>query len=193
MRAQRRALLLAVLALAATGPGAAQEGGRLPVVVTLADGTTFPLRSWTLSYEVGSWRQGSSPAFARFNRVESPDIILGKKSYPTSGARIEIQYAEEEREQEVDGETKKVKIPVARSLTFVTPDKKKATLKPEPPQRDLLLPNSDRELFYQPRSLDLKGETFTGTRRELCLLSFTALVECNGSSGQQVVSLEFPK
>lgn len=186
-----RALLVAALmAPAAFGQEAA---GRPPVIVHLADGSSFPLRPWSLSYEIASWRQGSSPALASFARVELADLLVGKKGYPTAGATLEIQYDEVEREREVDGETRRVKVPMARSLTLVGADGKKAVLKPEPPARELLVPAPDKTLIYQVRSLDLQGQTLTGTKRAFCLLSFTTLVECNDTLGQQVAKIEFQK
>ncbi len=187
-----RGAALAALAFAAAAVHA-QDPGRPPVVVTLADGTSLPLRAWSLSYEIGSWRDGTSPAFATFAHVDSGDLVLGKKSYPMTGGRLELQYVDEDRQQDVDGETKTVKVPIARGLTFVGPDGKKQSPKLEPPQRDVLLPNPEKGRIYQVRSVDLKGETLTGTQRDICLLSFTALVECGAPKGQQVVKLEFQK
>jgi hypothetical protein len=47
--------------------------------------------------------------------------------------------------------------------------------------------------LVQARSLDLHGQTLTGTRRSFCILSYSALVQCYDTVGQQVVKLEFPK
>ena len=45
--------------------------------------------------------------------------------------------------------------------------------KVEPPHRDLLAPGADKSTMVMARSLDLRGESITGTRREVCLLSYT--------------------
>lgn len=183
----------AALVLSAAAASAQAPAERGPVVVHLADGTSLPLLSWSLSYEVASWRQGTSPAFASFNRAVSSDIWLGKKAYPTAGATLEIGYDEVERERELEGEVRKVRVAVARTLTLAGADGKKSMLKLEPPVRDLVMPGADKNLLVQPRSLDLMGQTLTGTKRELCLVSFSTLVECSATAGEQVVKIEFPK
>jgi hypothetical protein len=185
-----RQLLLALpLALCCT-PAPAQEGPA-PALVYLADGTSFPLRSWIFSYEFVTWRQGTSPAFADSRRTDKNEVWLGKKTFAVAGTTLSIQYDLVDRERDVDGQTRKVKMPLARTLTLTTRDGKKTELKPEAPQRELLLPGGDKNLLLQPRSMDFKGESLTGTKREICLLSFTALVECQIEAGQQVVKIEF--
>ena len=186
--------LAGLLILAGALPVAAQDtAAAAPVLVTLADGTTLPLRAWSLTYEIATWRRTSSPAFASFSRLEAKDLWVGKKTYPAAGAVLDIQYDEVERERDMDGETKRVKVPVARTVTLTGADGKKNNLKPEPPARDHLMPSGDKDLLVQPRSLDLVGQTLTGTKRSFCLLSFSTLVECNDVVGQQVLKIEFPK
>jgi hypothetical protein len=185
---------IALLMLLCPSAGSALEAsGPAPVLVTLADGSTLPLRSWSLTYEVASWRRGSSPAFASFSRLEAKELWLGRKTYPVAGAVLELQYDEAAREREVDGATQKVKVPVIRALTLIGADGKKATPRIEAPARELVMPSGDKELLVQPRSLDLVGQTLTGTKRNFCLVSFSTLVECNDTLGQQVVKVEFPK
>jgi hypothetical protein len=196
MRASAVLFAATALVLAAlSAPAPAQEGGRPAVIVTLGDGTTFPMRPWSLSYGVASWRQGSSPAFANYTKVEVTELLLGRKTYPTSGVTLSITYdiVERERESADGGEPEKIKAPVARSLTLVGPDGKKTAVKPEPPARDLVMPSADKSLLVQVRSLELRGQTVTGSKRDICLLSFTSLEECNDTVGQQVVKIEFPK
>ena len=165
----------------------AQEVG--PAVVKLADGTSLPLVPWSLSYEYAAWNRGSEPGTSP-QRTEARELRLGKKTYPVSGSVLAIEYEEVTRSGD-DGQSQKV--PVPRSLTLTGSDGKRTTLKPEPPARELLAPGADKNLLVQPRSLDLRGRTLTGTQREFCLLSFTALIECNVTTGQQVVRIEFPK
>jgi hypothetical protein len=187
----RAAIALAVL-LAPTPPLSAQEGPG-PVMVTLADGSSFPLRPWSLSYEFSSWTKSTSPAFADVRRVDGLQLWAGKKVHPVAGSTIEIQYDTVERERDVDGDMQLVKLPLARLLVLKGPDGKKSEIRPEPPYRDFLLPGSDKSLLVQARSIDLRGQTLTGTKREFCIVSFTSLVECVSEQGQQIVKLEFPK
>jgi hypothetical protein len=65
--------------------------------------------------------------------------------------------------------------------------------KVEPPHRDLLAPGADKATMVMARSLDLRGEGITGTRREVCLLSYSSLVECGGTPADQVVKVEFQR
>jgi hypothetical protein len=43
------------------------------------------------------------------------------------------------------------------------------------------------------RTLDLVGETITGTKKDLCVVSYTAVVECGGNAADRVVKIEFQK
>jgi hypothetical protein len=43
------------------------------------------------------------------------------------------------------------------------------------------------------RTLDVLGETVTGTRKDFCLVSYTAVVECGGTAADRVVKVEFQK
>jgi hypothetical protein len=176
------ALLLAV-------PAAAQEG---PVVVHLADGTTLPMVSWTLAYEYGSWRQGESPALGALERQEARELWLGKKAHSLAGATLEFEYdIVEKAVEQMEGGTKAVRMPVVRGLTLTGAQGSVQKLKPEAPHRDHF--PAEKARLVQARSLDLHGQTLTGTRRSFCILSYSALVQCYDSVGQQVVKLEFPK
>ena len=190
----RRVLFAGVWLSILAQPLAAQEGVVSgTIVVQLADGTTLPMTPWSLSYEYLAWPQGSQPTLASGKRTESQALWLGKKSYSTAGATLEVQYDMVSREQEMEGGATTVRVPVARALTLTGPDGKATTLKPEAPQRDFLTPGAEKTLVVQPRSLDVRGQTLTGTQRDFCLLSYTTLVECNDASGQQVVKIQFPK
>jgi hypothetical protein len=183
----RRALL--ALALLLPGVAGAQPGGS--AIVTLADGTTVPLSPWTFSYEYVAYPRGSSPALAPFSRREVPTLWAGKRAIDTAGGALEIGYEALEREREVDGETKKVKVLVARELRLLAADGKRSVFKVEPPGREALLAGGAKDLVVVPRSLDLQGQTLTGTRSSYCLASYTSLVECGGDTAHQVTRVEF--
>lgn len=194
MQSMRAPALLATLAGLLLLPAAlpAQED-LAPVVVHLGDGSSLPLRPWSLSYEFATWAQGSSPALAEVRRAPANALWVGKKSYPLAGATLEIRTEMAERHREVDGEVRLVRVPVCKGFVVVGPDGKRSEVKLEPPHRDLLAPGLDKSANLLPRSFDLKGETLTGTKREFCLTSLTTLVECQVEAGQEVVKLEFPK
>lgn len=194
MRPMRPPALVATLAAVLVFPAAlpAQEG-LAAVVVHLGDGSSLPLRPWTLSYEYGTWPRGSSPALAESRSAPTTALWAGKKSYPLAGMTLEISTQMAEREREVEGEIRRVQVPVVKGFVLVGPDGKRNEVKLEPPHRELLAPGLDKSANVLPRSLDLKGETLTGIKREFCLASLSALVECQVEAGQEVVRLEFPK
>jgi hypothetical protein len=180
-------LAVAVLALASE---AAAEGGET-ILVHFADGSSLPLRSWSLSYEYSAWRRGESPALATTARKEAREIWAGKRAIPVAGLTLEIQYSQLERGQEVEGEIRPVVVAVVKSLSITAADGKRTVLKPDPPHRDLIAPGPEGTMA-QARALDLRGETLTGTKRDLCLLSYTALVQCLSEADQRVVKIQFP-
>lgn len=183
-------LALASLALAsAARPVAAQQGDS--VVVHLRDGSTLPLLSASLSYEYVSWRQGTSSFLSSPDRKPAPELWLAKKSYPLKGHTLEIEYAPRQVEREVEGTVKKLDVQAAIGLALLAADGKRTSLKLEPPHRDLLLPDAEKGMLLSVRTLDLVGETLTGTHRELCLVSFTSLVECPYDPSRQVAKIEF--
>ena len=55
-----------------------------------------------------------------------------------------------------------------------------------------MAPGIDKKLMVTARSLDLRGESLTGTKMDFCLASYTVLVECGESPEHQVVQIEFP-
>jgi hypothetical protein len=189
-------LLAAIAAPAAllTAPfgEAPSDVSAAPIMVFLADGTSLPLRGWALSYEYAAWRREDGPARGSTDRRESQELWSGKRTVSTAGLALEVQYESLAREEEVNGETKTVMVPVARGFALVAADGKRSTLKPDPPAADLLLSESGGRVV-QPRAVDLVGETLTGTRREFCLLSYSALVECPADPAQRVLRIEFPR
>lgn len=187
------ALLLATAVAAAqvpptVSPAAPEETvDHGAVLVTLADGTTLPLRSWSLSYEYIAWKQGTSQLASAPMRKDGLALWVGKKVIPTDGLTLTIEYVDRPRESDLGKRT----IKVARELELQAADGKKSDLKAEAPHRDLLLPGADRSWLVMPRSLDLRGQTVTGTRKEYCLVSYSTLVECGDNPADQVVKLEF--
>jgi hypothetical protein len=178
-------LLAAFLALAATAM--AQEGG---AVAQMADGSSIPLTSWTLSYEYVAWKPGTPQYQAPPQRRDGNELLLAKRSYPVTGHALAVVYSALPRERDVSGSTKIVKIQVATGLVLEAAGKK-TSLKLEPPHRDAIVPGAEKNMVLTVRTLDLKGQTLTGTRREFCLVSFTSLVECPEDPANQVVRVEF--
>ena len=169
-------------------PASGQETGT--VLVHLADGSQLLLRNWSLSYEISTREQSESLAQAPITRRESKELWLGKRSYPL-GTQLEIEYGTAEREREVDGTLRKVAVPAAVSLVLTGAGGKREKLKIVAPDKTLLAPEADKKLLVSARTLELLGESLTGTRRDLCLLSFTSLVECADDPAFRVVRLEF--
>jgi hypothetical protein len=190
----RLAASRALLVLLAATLGAASVAGqeRPPVMVHTADGTSQPLRAWNLVYEYTAWKQGTNQLLAQPSQKQASDLWAGKKVHPLKGAILELSYREIPREIEVAGREQRVLIPVATKLTLRTADGKKSEMRIEAPHRELLLPDADKNMSLVARSLDIVGETLTGTKRSFCLLSYSALVECASTQAEQVVKLEFP-
>ena len=191
-----RLLSLAVFAaiLAAT-PGARAALADAPpqstIVVTLEDGTTVPLRNWTLSYEYGMAKTGVSPLFAPTARKTASELYVGKKALATAGQTLTIAYTESMRSTETDTGIRTEKIKTPREVTLVGADGRKNTLKIEPPVRDLLVASPEKGVTVMARTLDVIGETVTGTKKDFCLISYTAVVECGGTAADRVVKVEF--
>jgi hypothetical protein len=190
----RRALLLLLLAFVLPAPGVtAAPPGSGVLVVHLADGTSIPLSSWTLSYEFQAWKSGTPPGFTQPERRNVTEIWIGKKTYPLSATSLEIEYRVYERQVEVNGETHKAPGAVVTKLV-VMEDGKRKELKPDPPDKELLLPDgAHKGMLLQPRSLDVRGETLTGTRRDFCAMSYSPLVECNAAASARIVKLELQR
>jgi hypothetical protein len=187
-------LLAAVLIASSPWPAFAQTTSApqdKPVMVHLGDGSSQPLRAWNLVYDFLSWKQGTPPMLAQPTLRKTAELWAGKKVIPVTGQTLELAYAEFPREIEIEGREQRVLIAVAQKLTLLDASGKKTEMKIEAPHRDLLLPGNDKTVQITARSLDLVGETLTGTKRSFCVLSYTALVQCAGSPSEQVVKLSF--
>lgn len=184
------AALLAASALAAAQQ-AAEPAPPRTALVHFADGNTLPLREWTLAYGYVSWHKGQSPALAATAERASDDLWLGKRSLPLLGTDLEVEYGELRRETLVDGRPQSIVSSAAREVTLTGADGKANKVKVEPPARELLLPGADKTTNVIARSLDLRGVGITGTRREVCVLSYSTLVDCGSSPADQVVRIEF--
>jgi len=189
-RARLASAAAAVMLLAVPWLPGDETGGE-PAIVYFADGSNMPLASWSLSYEYDASAPGTARAFGSTSRRESHDLFSGKKALPTAGAVLQVQYREYEQSQEVDGETKSVKVTVATGLTL-TQGGKKSELKLEAPSKEFLLPQGDKGMA-RALGLDLQGSTLTGTKRSFCLVSYSFDVECHPSASDRVVKVEFPK
>ena len=184
-------LALAAAAVSARAAVADAPPGQGTIVVTLDDGTTVPLRNWTLSYEYGMARTGVSPLFAPTARKTASELYVGKKTLPLAGQTLSIGYTESMRSTESDTGVRTEKIKTPRELTLAGADGKKTTLKLEPPVRELLVPSPEKGTVVMARTLDVIGETLTGTKKDFCLLSYTAVVECGATAGDRVVKVDF--
>ena len=171
-----RSLVFALIA--AVAPVASADD--MPVIVHLADGSSVPLGSWTLSYEYLAWPKGTSQDLATPARKSARELWVGKRRLPASALTLELEYG-----QAADA-------PVVKEVELKPAQGKASDLKPEAPHRDLLAPDADKKTLITARSLDLHGETLTGTRREFCLLTYTVLVQCGTDPATQVVKVEFP-
>ena len=193
----RVALAIALVAAGAGAQDAPPPGQAEPSIrtalVTFADGNTLPLRNWTLSYDYVAWPRGKSPLSGTQASREAGELWLGKRVVPMENAMLAIQYGELRRETLVAGRPQSILSSAAREVTVTTPGGKPSTARVEPPHRDLLAPGADKATMVMARSLDLRGEGITGTRREVCLLSYSTLVECGGTPADQVVKVEFQR
>jgi hypothetical protein len=194
----RAALAIAGIAAGAAGaqdaaPPAEADPSVRTALVTFADGTTLPLRNWTLSYDYVSWASGRSPASGIQADREASELWLGKRVVPMADALLAIRHGELRRETLVDGRPQPIISSSAREVTVTTPDGKTIKAKVEPPHRDLLAPDAGKSTVVTARSLDLRGESITGTRREVCVLSYSSLVECGGTPADQVVKVQFQR
>ena len=168
-------VLLALVLGLQDAPGAVRT-----LIVHMRDGSTLPLKSWTLSIEYETWPQGEGPTSATISRKESQSLILGKKEYPLSGvSSVELEYV---------GKAGEGSSPV-RVVTLHARGGEVTKVRFEPPARELLFTGKGKVVV--PRSLDLVGETILGTKKDLCLLSYSSLVECGSDPEDQVQSLQF--
>lgn len=165
-------LILAVGLVAGASVASAQDG---PVTVHLANGDALPLQEAKLTYEYQMWAKDTSRVLAPFKNLETTAVVLGKDRYPVAGTQISFDHSQGRVRLQItqaDGKTKEIK-------KFKTPARK------------VLLPDLDKNTMVQIRSLDIRGQTLTGTRRSFCLISFTSMVECATEAEHQVVRIEF--
>lgn len=185
--------VLAIAVLLLLPAAATSQSSKGLLIVHLADGTSLPLTSWSLSYEYLSWKQGTARGFSQPSRSAASELWVGKKAFPIPGSGLEIQYRVYERQVEIDGQPQKLPAAVVTAIVLNV-DGKRTELKPEPPAKDLLLPgDSSKGLTVQARSLDVRGETLTGTKRDFCVMSYSSLVECSAAPGSRVVKLEIQR
>jgi len=193
MRKRRTRPVLALAALLVAPAAAAPQGSNGMLIVHLADGSSLPLTTWSLSYEYLAWKQGTAPGFTQPVRRDASVLWVGKKAFPIAGSGVEIQYRLYERQVEVDGQIQKAPGAVVTGLALSV-EGKRAELKPEAPAKEFLMPgDSSKGLTVQARSLDVRGETLTGTKRDFCLMSYTSLVECSAAPADRVVKLEIQR
>jgi hypothetical protein len=190
-RAALAMTLLAGGAAAGDDPSPVPAASARTALVTFADGNTLPLRNWTLSYDYISWERGRSPASGVQAGKVADELWLGKRVVPLQGAVLAVEHGEIRRETLVDGRPQPILSSAARGVTVTTADGRTVKAKVEPPHRDLLAPGVGKSTLVMARSLDLRGEGIMGSRREVCLLSFSSLVECGGTPGDQVVKVRF--
>jgi hypothetical protein len=187
---------LAVLLLACAvpaGTAADAPADRGSVVVTTEDGSSVPLHNWSLSYEYGLAKAGTSPLFAPTARKAAWELFVGKKAVPTTGQILTIAYSETMRSTESDTGVRTEKIKTPKELTLTGADGRKTTFKVEPPARELLVESLEKGTTLMARTIDVLGETVTGTKKDFCIASYTAVVECGGTAADRVVKIEFPR
>jgi hypothetical protein len=183
-------MMIAAMVALALLQAPAEEAPTRTALVHFADGSTVPLRNWTLSYEYLTWSKGESPARGQSSRREGVDLWIGRRALPLPGAALTIVYGEVRRETLVDGRPQPIVSSAAREVTVVK-GADTGKFKVEPPDRLFLAGDAPKSTNLIPRSVDLRGEGITGTRREVCLLSYSTLVDCGGSPADQVVKVEF--
>ena len=194
MRGTSAGPLAVILLLAAAGPARAADAppDRGTVIVTTEDGSTVPLHNWSLSYEYGLAKAGVSPLFAPTARKAAWDLYVAKKPLPTTGQVLTITYSETMRSTESDTGVKTERVKTPKELTLTGADGRK-TFKVEAPARELLVESMEKGTTLMARTLDVVGETVTGTKKDFCLVSYTAVVECGGTAADRVVKVEFPR
>ena len=164
-----------VLLLSSLTTPAQQEELVSVATLHLADGTSVALVEWKLTYEFATWKSKDPVSSAKPQTRENSMLLLGKKSYPVKGETLSLTHVEADD-----------------SVRVTSANLKKAgDLKIEPPARDLLAPELEKSVFYQPRSLDISGKTLSGIQRSFCVVSFTTLVECGSTRTTRVVRIDF--
>lgn len=173
----RPQLIPALAALLFLSPAPAPGQDELSSVATLhlADGTSVALVEWKLSYEFAAWKQKEPVSSAKSHTRPNAMLLLGKKSYPVKGDTMTLTHVEADDTFRVS------------SMTL----KKAGELKVEAPAREALAPELEKNMIYQPRSLDISGKTLSGIERSFCVASFSALVDCGSTKTTRVVKIDF--
>ena len=170
-------LLPAFAALLFLSPVPAPGQDELSSVATLhlADGTSVALVEWKLTYEFAVWKQKEPVSSAKSQTRHNAMLLLGKKSYSIKGDTMTLTHVAADDTFRVS------------SMTL----KKAGELKVEAPTREALAPELDKNMIYQPRSLDIAGKTLSGIERSFCVASFSALVDCGSTTTTRVVKIDF--
>ncbi len=153
----------------------AQEELASVATLHLADKTSVALVEWRLTYEFATWKQKASISSAKTQTRENGMLLLGKKNFPVKGDTLSFKHLEADDSVRV----------VSMNL------KKVGDLKIEQPAREVLAPELEKNVIYQPRSLDISGKTLSGIQRSFCLVSFSAQVDCGSTQTTRVVKVEF--
>ena len=167
--------LSALLAVPAANAPSQEEKNSPVATVQLADGTSVALVDWKLTYEFLAWKSKEPMTTAKASTRSNAGLVLGKKIYAVKGDVLSLTHAEGDD--------------MVRVATMSL--KKAGELKIEPPARDLIAPDLEKNYIYQPRSFDIAGTTLAGIERTICVASFSSLVECGGTKTTRVVKIEF--
>jgi hypothetical protein len=166
---------------------AAESATPALATVHFADGSQVSLTGWLFSYEFLSGKAGGLPSNSL--RRDAPELRIGGKSWPPRGLKIEIEYQTIEREHEGEnGEMIKEKVARASNLS-ITHAGKTTKVRPQAPDRKFLI-GDEKSLNVLPRTLDLRGETLTGTKREVCLVAYSELADCGAGDENRVVKVD---
>lgn len=173
------AALVLIAALTAPSSPAQSDGGL--ATVHLADGSSVPLTGWSLGYDHLVWAKGTPQHLAGSKVARSDQLWVDKDTYPLAGTTLELEY-----------ETPKgSRAPRVKQMFLVDASGKKKKLKPDAPHKDLMAPGAGGDLLFLARTLDLAGQTLTGTPRTFCLITYTSLVECATTPDSQVKRVDF--
>jgi len=167
--------VLAILAFVAAAPAASQDELSSVATLHLADGATVALVEWKLTYEFAAWKQKDPVSSAKSRTRENAMLLLGKKSYSVKGDTLTLTHVQADD-----------------TFRVATMNLKKiGDLRIEMPAREALVPDLEKNLIYQPRSLDISGKTLSGIQRSFCVASFSALVDCGSTTSTRVVKVDF--
>jgi hypothetical protein len=184
-------VVLALLAPQSDDPPPPPPTGPGTVLVTLADGSTIPLQSWTLSYEYVAWPKKAPADFAAPGSRFTTELWADKRLVPVAGSVITVTHPPDALTTTTTPAKKSKKAPPARlgSLLLVA-GAVRVEVQAVGPEPAFLVPNGSGRVNVLARSLDLRGQTLTGGDRQYCLLSFSSSVDC-GDAAHRVVKLEF--